>query len=783
MDFIGKSIPRPDGISKVTGDVKYVDDIKMSNMLYAAVKRSPYAHANIIRVDVSKAKALKGVKVVITGEDVSQSVGFHLGDKTFLAVDKVRYVGEGVAAVAAETKEIAKEAVKLITVEYEVLKPVISAKEAMKSTSPLVHPHLHKYRKAPIIQPKENTNICDHFKLRKGDAKKVLEEAEYVMESEFYIPQIQHVTIENHCAIAKLDRDKNVSVWSSTQSPYVVRKILSDTYDIPLNKLRIIAPTVGGGFGAKTGNTIEGIVLALALKAKGKPVKLTYSREENFCNSFVRPALFSKFKTGVNKEGKILAMEVEFIWDGGANAEFVTKVAKSAGYSCSGPYEIDHIHCDSYTVHTNNLVGGPYRSFGMSEIHFGVEQNMDHIANQLNMDPLKFRILNAHKSNGKTATNADVQESCGYVECLQRVADKIELNKISDKPKQPWKIRAKGIAGGSKAPSMPPNASSSAIIRLNEDGSAYLSISSQDIGQGSNTVMTQIVAEVLSIPVEKISVNTGDTANTPYEWQTVASRTTYSTGNAVLKACEDVKNQIVHLASIKFKEPEESFILKDGYAICLSDSTQKVKIGDLALGFSHPDGSSIHGPIIGRGSFVPKEIKHLDKATGQGEKPVAFWTYGANGVEIEIDIETGQIEILKLVACWDVGKVINPTLIEVQCEGAMVQGIGASVLEEIKFLKGRFLNASLDTYKIPNVFDMPYMEVDFIENAQEDGPFGARAIGEPAMVATAPAIANAVYNALGIRIHELPLSPENIMKHLYKNKTLLTNDGGKDKEF
>lgn len=769
MKYIGKSVSKADGIRKATGDLRYVDDIKMPNMLYAAVKRSPYPHAKIISIDTSKAKELKGVKVIITGEDVPNKVGSHLGDKTFLALDTVRYVGEGVAAVAAETEEIAKKAVSLIKVDYEKLEPITNAKSAMKKDSPLVHPNLHNYKKAKVLNYIEGTNICEHFKLRKGNAKEVLEKADYIFENEYYVPHIQHCAIENHCAIAKYERDGNVTVWSCTQSPYIVRGILADVYEIPLNKLRIISPAVGGGFGSKTGNTLEGIVLPLAKRAKGRPVKLTYSREESFSNSFLRPALFAKYKTAVNKTGKILGMEVEYIWDGGAYAEFITKITKSAGYTAVGPYDIENIWCDSYCVYTNNLVGGLYRSFGMSEIHFGIEQNMDYIAHEIGIDPLEFRKINAQKPGGKMPTSASVYHNCAYINCLDKVAKSIELDKPSEKPKERWKVRAKGIAGGAKAPSMPPNASSSAIIKLNEDGTAYLSISSQDIGQGSNTVMAQIAAEILSIPTEKISVNTGDTATTPYEWQTVASRTTYSTGNAVKKACEDAKSQILELASIKFNEPKENIALENEQIICINDKSKNMKISDIALGLVIKDGSGIHGPIIGRGSFVPEGIKGLDKETGQGEKPAAFWTYGANGVEIEIDIETGQIEILKITSCWDVGKVMNPTLIEGQCEGAMMQGIGSTILEEVIFENGKFINPSFTNYKIPNASDMPKMVCEFLENLQHDGPFGARAIGEPAMIATAPAIANAVYNALGVRICELPITPEKILKHIYIN--------------
>lgn len=766
MKYIGKSVERVDGIKKATGDLKYVDDLKMSGMLYAQVKRSPYPHAKILNIDTSKAENLPGVKAVITGKDFPKRVGLYLADKTFLAVDKVRFKGEAVASVAAESEEIAKKAVELIEVEYEELPVVSNVVDAMKPNSPLVHPDLGEYKHAPIFKNIPGTNISEHFKLRKGDVEKAFENADYVFETEFYVPQIQHCSIETHSAIAKYDRDGSLTVWASCQSPYAVRLALSDAFNIPLNKLRVISPAVGGGFGAKAGTTLEGIVIPLAMENVGRPVKLTYTREDDFLYAYVRQGMLSRFKNGVMKDGKIVAIKNEFIWDGGAYTEYGVNIAKSAGFAAVGAYDVPNIWCDSYCVYTNHPVGGPYRGFGMSEIQFGIEQNMDTIAKKLDIDPVEIRRINAQKPGGRTATNAVVDDSCGLLDCIEQVAKDIEIDVEPEQPKDKHKVRAKGFACGMKAPSMPNNVASSAVVRLNEDGTVYLQVSAQDLGQGSDTALTQICAEALDIPPEKITINTGDTANNPYEWQTVASRITYCCGNAILNACEDVKKQLFELASLKLGIYKRDLKLENGFVVSTIYPDKKVAIKDLALGLTLPDGSGVHGPIIGRGSFIPPNVMDFDMETGMGDKPVAFWTYGANGVEVEIDTLTGHVKVLKVAACYDVGKVINPCLIEGQVEGAIVQGIGSALMEELILEDGIAKNASFMDYKIPTADDMPEMIIKFVENPEEYGPFGARGVAEPAMIPSAPAVVNAINNALGVKFTSIPVTPEKIIMAL-----------------
>jgi CO/xanthine dehydrogenase Mo-binding subunit len=761
MKFVGKSVKRVDGIKKVTGALKYVDDIKLSRMLYAAVKRSPHAHAKILSINTEKAMALKGVKDIITGEHYEKRGGLYLEDKNFLAVGKARYRGEAVAAVAALSEEIAQQAAELIEVEYEVLPPVINAKDAMKPGSPLVHPDLGDYNWVPVFMPKPGTNISNHYKLRKGNAPEIFDTADYVVENKFYVPHVQHVPIEPHTAIAQMDLDGVCTVWASCQSPYAVRQALSEAFDIPLNKLRVLSPAVGGGFGSKAGTTLEGIIIPLAVRHPGRPIKMTYSREDEFENAYVRQGLHATIKTGVNKDGKIIAVQNEFIWDGGAYNEYGVNIAKAAGYASAGPYDIDNVWTDSYCVYTNHPVGGPYRGFGMCEIHFGIEQNLDIIAEKIGITPVEIRRINGMKPGGVTGTG-EVVDVAGLQECLEQVSIDIKLTEKA-KPKQSNLVRGKGIACGWKAPSMPNNAASSAIIKLNEDGSAHLLVSAQDIGQGSDTVMTQIAAEVLSISPEKITIKTGDTDHTPYEWQTVASRITYSAGRAVFEAANDAMNQLLELSQIKLGVYKRDLELKDGYVVSKIYPDKKVAIADLAIGLNFDDGSAIHGPIIGRGSFIPPNIRNADKKTGLGDHPVVFWTYGVQGVEVEVNTDTGQVKVLTVASCFDVGKVMNPQLLEGQIEGAIVQGLGTALFEELILKDGKVMNPSFVDYKIPTSDDIPEMIIKFVENPEDTGPFGARGVAEPAMVPSAPAIANAIYDAIGIRLNTMPMTAEKIL--------------------
>ncbi|HJF55494.1 xanthine dehydrogenase family protein molybdopterin-binding subunit [Anaerotruncus colihominis] len=768
MKSVGVSIDRVDGIKKVTGQAKYVDDMKMARMLYAQVKRSPYAHARILSIDTSEAEKLPGVKSVITGEYYKKRGGLYLEDKNFLAVGTAKFRGEAVAAVAAETLEIAQQAVDLIKVEYEELPAVTNAIEGMKPDAPIIHPDLGSYKVAPIFHPIAGTNISHHFKLRKGDVEKGFAESDYVTEHTYYVPHVQHVPIEPHVAVAQYEADGKLTVWASCQSPFAVRQALAASFDLPLNKVRVISPYVGGGFGAKAGTTLEGIVIPLSMLNCGRPVKLNYTREEEFEDSYVRQGVHIKIKTGVRKDGKILAEKVEYIWDAGAYTEYGVNIVKAAGLAALGPYDIPNAWADSYCVYTNHPVGGPYRGFGMCEIHFGLEQNLDVVAHEIGISEVEIRRINGLRAGGITGTG-QVLEDSGYQDCLETVIKEMDYDTPSVSP-SPTKVRAKGIAGGWKSPSMPTDVASAAIIRMNEDGTFFLMTSGQDIGQGSDTALTQIAAEVLSVDPSKITIRTGDTDHTPYEWQTVASRTTYCAGNAVKLAAEDARDEILDLAQIKMGYGKRDLELRDGFVVHKMHPEIKVPISTFALGLTMPDASGIHGPLIGKGSFVVPNNMGFDHETGQGTKPVAFWTMGVNGAEVEIDTETGEIRVLKMVSCFDPGKVINPKLYDAQVEGAMVQALGTALFEELKLKDGKVLNKSFVDYKIPTADDMPEMVVKVAEHAEPTGPFGARGIGEPVMVPGAPAIANAIANALGVRFYRMPITADDVLKALKEKK-------------
>lgn len=771
--YIGVSVPRVDGVKKVTGAAKYVGDMKWPRMLYAKCVKSPYAHAKILSIDVSAAKALKGVHDVITGDYYTKRGGLYLEDKNFLAVNTVKFCGEPVVAIAAETPEIAEAACDLVKVEYEPLPVINNPMEGMAKDAILIHPELHTYKVVPIFHPQAHTNISHHHIIRKGDADAAFKYAEehpdeyYITEHEYHVPHVQHTPIENHIAVAQYEPDGKCTVWASCQSPYAVRQALSATFDIPLNKMRIISPYVGGGFGAKAGTTIEGIIIPLAMHSKGRPVMMEYTREEEFVNSYVRQGLYTKIKTAVRKsDGKFLAVQNNFYWDGGAYTEYGVNIVKASGFASTGPYEFDNVKTDAYCVYTNNPVGGPYRGFGMCEIHFGIEQNIDEVAKEIGMDPIEIRRVNG-LAPGKSTGTGEIMKSCGFLEALDQVAEAIQYDKPCDPPSGPHKVRGKGIAGGWKSPSQPTNAGSAAIIRMNEDGTFFLMTSGHDIGQGSDTALTQIAAEVLCCDPSKFTIRTGDTDHTPYEWQTVASRITYCAGNAIKLAAEDLKEKLLDLAQIKLGYIKRELYLEDGWIINRNHPESRMPMSDLALGLAFEDGSGYGGPAIGVGTFTLPNNINYDPATGYSPKPAAFWTTAVAGAEVEVDTETGIIEVKKMVESCDPGHIVNPELYKAQVEGGMMQALGTVLFEELKLKDGKVLNKSFVDYKIPTIDNAPETFIAMgVEHPEETGPFGARGIGEPAMVPGAPAIANAIFNATGCRFTEMPITPERMLKAL-----------------
>lgn len=777
FNYVGNSIPRVDGIEKVTGEAQYVQDMSSKGMLYAKLKTSPYAHALIKNIDVSRARSLPGVKAVLTGKQAYQKLGIYIVDKSILAVDKVRYFGEAVAAVAAVSLDIAEKAVNLIEVEYESLPVMLDVEEAVKPGSILIHPDLKNYKTIPdVFFPEADTNIANHFKLRKGNIEKGFDESDLIVENKFKVPQILHVPLETHAVIARWGTGDKIKIWSSAQSPYTLRNLFSVALGIPIQNIDVTVPYVGGGFGGKAGIHLEPLVALLSKAAKGKPVKFVATREEEISTLPCRQGLTAKLRTGVKKNGKIVAEEIEYLWDAGAYADYGVNITRATGYSGAGPYEIENVKLDSYTVYTNHIFGTAYRGFGHAEIFWAIERQMELVAKKLKMDSLEFRLKNLLRPGSKTITGEPIYEQSGNViKCLKTVAEDIEWGRSKTEAEKAFEkktgiYRGKGIAVLHKAPAMPSNAATSALIQMNEDGSVRFNVAGIDMGQGAYTAMSQMIAQRLHVPIEKVhAVFKTNTDSATYDWQTVASRMTILGGNAVLQACDDIEEQIFDVGAIVLRASKRDLALGDECVYVKQFPENKVSYKEIAVGYTYPNGNGIGGPLIGRGKYIAQGLTILDKDTGQG-RPALDWTYGAHAFEIEVDSNTGDIKILKVITAIDLGHIINKMLVKGQVVGGIVQGIGTALSETLKYdSQGRLLTRSFVDYKIPTMKDLPELvKVHFIETPQLDGPYGARGCAEHPMISVTSAIGNAIADATGVDLFETPFSADKVYEALNK---------------
>lgn len=777
FNYVGNSIPRVDGIEKVTGEAQYVQDMSSKGMLYAKLKTSPCAHALIKNIDVSRARSLPGVKAVLTGKQAYQKLGIYIVDKSILAVDKVRYFGEAVAAVAAVSLDIAEKAVNLIEVEYESLPVMLDVEEAVKPGSILIHPDLKNYKTIPdVFFPEADTNIANHFKLRKGNIEKGFDESDLIVENKFKVPQILHVPLETHAVIARWGTGDKIKIWSSAQSPYTLRNLFSVALGIPIQNINVTVPYVGGGFGGKAGIHLEPLVALLSKAAKGKPVKFVATREEEISTLPCRQGLTAKLRTGVKKNGKIVAEEIEYLWDAGAYADYGVNITRATGYSGAGPYEIENVKLDSYTVYTNHIFGTAYRGFGHAEIFWAIERQMEFVAKKLKMDSLEFRLKNLLRPGSKTITGEPIYEQSGNViKCLKTVAEDIEWGRSKTEAEKAFEkktgiYRGKGIAVLHKAPAMPSNAATSALIQMNEDGSVRFNVAGIDMGQGAYTAMSQMIAQRLHVPIEKVhAVFKTNTDSATYDWQTVASRMTILGGNAVLQACDDIEEQIFDVGAIVLRASKRDLALGDECVYVKQFPENKVSYKEIAVGYTYPNGNGIGGPLIGRGKYIAQGLTILDKDTGQG-RPALDWTYGAHAFEIEVDSNTGDIKILKVITAIDLGHIINKMLVKGQVVGGIVQGIGTALSETLKYdSQGRLLTRSFVDYKIPTMKDLPELvKVHFIETPQLDGPYGARGCAEHPMISVTSAIGNAIADATGVDLFETPFSADKVYEALNK---------------
>ncbi|UCC75684.1 MAG: xanthine dehydrogenase family protein molybdopterin-binding subunit, partial [Anaerolineales bacterium] len=757
LEPVGKSVQRVDMYDKLTGTAQFADDLQFGpGLYYGRLVRSPCAHALVKHIDSTKALRLRGVKAVVTGQELPAQIGLYLKDRPVFARDRVRYVGDPVAGVIAVSEEIAEDAAQLVEVQYEELPAVFDPLEAAQPDAPLLHPDLGKYEVASFIFPQPGSNISEHFKLRKGDTESAWSRCAAIVEGTFRLPQIQHVPLETHVAVAKWESSGQVTLWTSTQSPFAERDLIAQSLGIPHGNLRVVAPYVGGGFGGKAGVSMEVYAVVMARAVKGHPVKLRMTREEEFVGTTTRQSLVARTKIGCDAEANLLAMETQYYFGGGAYNDYGVNIARAAGYSCTGPYDIPNVKGDSYCVYTNLPIGSAMRGFGMPEIHWGIEQIMDQLAERIGMDPAEFRRRNCVRTGDTILTGMEMPQ-IDLVACIDKVTEAAKWHN-REKPAAPHKKRGKGIAIMWKAPAMPPNPGSSAVLRFNEDATVQVEIGAQELGQGAFTVAAQIAAHALGVPYEWVRVSAPiDTKFSPYEWQTVASRITWSMGNAIKVAADDAKRQILKLVADHWGEDVANLDIKNGRVISYRSERELPLKNMVVYGLPNEDFEGWKGgPVVGQGKFMPTYVTNLDPETGQGTRAVVHYTVGAQAVELEVDTDTGQVEILTVASAYDVGKAINPDLVMSQIEGGAVHG-ASSTFEALRFDdQGQPLNSDLADYRIMTAVDAPReIHGDFVETPLEDGPWGARGVGEHVMVPTAPAIANAIHDALGIRFNDL----------------------------
>lgn len=772
--YIGADVPRVEAVEKVTGHAVYASDMVMAGMLYAKVKESPHARARIVSIDTSKAQALSGVRAVLVGEELHYKLGLYVVDKDILAKTEVRHYGEAVAAVAADTLEIATMAVELIKVEYDVQKPILNQSDALAEGAPLVHPDLGDYAYVEAaFSPQPGTNIPNLTRIRKGDVKQGFEHSEFIIEREYTNPSVQHVPMETHVAIVEWKPGDDVTIWSSAQSPFTLRNLFCIAFGLPLSKVRVIIPHVGGGFGGKAGIHLEPLLACLSRKAGGRPVKFQATREEEFSLLPCRSALTYRIKTGVNAEGKILAQQMTMYWDAGAYADYAVNVTRASSYSGGGPYWLPNAWLDAYTIYTNKPYGTAYRGFGHVEFFWGLERHMELVADAIGMDPLEFRRRNILRPGDTTITGEVITEHTGNpLRCLDTAAEMVGYGGLTQE-EQEYQQRTgrkigKGLATLHKAPAMPSFTGTAAILRMNSDGTVVLNFSLTEIGQGSATVMGQIVAERLRLPFEQVKVAVEkDTDHDPYDWQTVASKGTILSGNAVILACDDLLKHAYRDAAQVLRANVYDLDHGDGAVFVKHHSANRVTFAELSIGYAYPNGNAIGGPLVGVGRYVAQGLSNLDKQTGQGN-PALDWTYGAHGVVVAVDPDSGEFDILKISSVYDVGKVLNAGMVRGQCLGGMVQGLGTALCEGYIFDDyGRLLNPSFTDNKIPTAKDLPLViETAVLETPQLDGPYGARGVGEHPMISVAPAIGNAIGQATGAQLMNMPIRAEDVWRRM-----------------
>ena len=740
---VGRSVPRLESWLKVTGRAEYVHNLRLPGMLYGKIFRSTVAHGRIKRIDVSAAQSVGGVYRVITGEDIRKLIpepyygpAFH--DQPILALEKVHYVGEPVAVVLASDPHVAEEAAHLIVAEYDELPAVYDEVEAMTSKA-IVHEELKPAGTFPDLKHlkgRKHTNIALDFRLRRGDASGAMKEAARVFEHRFRTQQVMHTPLEPLVSVAE-STESSLTIHTASQSPSFVRIEVARLLGWPENRVRVRVPFLGGGFGAKLYIKLEALVAVLSLMTQ-RPVKVSLSMEEQFF-TITKHATSFRIKSGVTGDGRIVARECEVWWNGGAYADIGPRVTQKSGFTAPGPYDIENVRVDSYALYTNLPPAGALRGFGIPQLVWAYESHTDIMARELGIDPIEFRRKNLLREGRPQATGTLMRDAA-LEKVLERLEALMEWNKRYERGSGTVK-KGRGIAIGFKACVSP--TTSLAALNVNADGSCIVYCSTADMGQGSDTAMAQIAGEVLNLAAESVTVVHSDTDVTPYDMATLGSRSLFHMGNAVKLAAEEATGKLDALR-------KELGLAAD----CEIKDIFKKKYGMQA------------GNVVGTGSFIPS-YRSPDE-NGLTDNATPFWMVGGTGVELEVDTETGRVRITRLVNVADLGTPINPKIVQTQLSGAAIMQLGFTLFEKMEFdANGQLRNASFAEYKIPGLLDLPEEIVnEAVVAEQKTGPFGGKGVGESGTFGVSPAIANAIHDAVGVRLTSLPMNPEAVFNAL-----------------
>ncbi|MBA4416772.1 MAG: xanthine dehydrogenase family protein molybdopterin-binding subunit [Syntrophus sp. (in: bacteria)] len=750
LKVIGKRIPKKDAPLKTTGAAVYIQDMKVPGMLYGRILYSKYPHAKIVKIDTSKAEALPGVKVVLTGADVPNNFKFgFIKDNPPLKTGKVLSTRDEVAAVAAISPEIAEEALDLINIEYEELPGIFDPLEAMKEGAAMVH---EEFKSNVLKMP---------WKFVAGDVEAAKKASAFIAEDTFSTQWVTHCCLGTSGCIASLDINNNLTMYSNTQIPSLAQNDFLEAlkvFGFKNKRVRVIQCVIGGGFGSKLDTyAYEYIAILLALKAR-KPVKIVFSREDEFLATSPRQCTITKISQGCDKDGRLTFREMEMILDNGAYTSWGATTPSVMMVPISSLYKVPNIFYRAKCVYTNNTYSQAFRGYGNPQATFAIESNLDQLAEKAGIDPLEIRRINANEPGEVTPQNFKIT-SCGMKECIDEVVNRLDWKNKSGKHNGRGVGMASLIHVGGAARVYKSDGCGT-IIKVDDNGKVDVITGSSEIGQGSETIISQIVAEVLGMSIDDINVINNDTDVCPWDVGAHASRTTFVAGNSALGAAQKIKTQIMEIAAKNLGESPEALEMKDGIIFSVKDKEKNISLGKVLRKVHY----TLGGRMLVAEHFYDPPNENFDQ-NFKGNLSVAY-AYGAHGVEVEVDKETGQVKILNYIAAHDVGKALNPMLLEGQIYGGGLMGIGYALGEKMIWDKGYLKNGTFLDYKMPTVQDAPPVQAVIVETDEQAGPFGAKGIGEPGLVPTAPAIANAIYDAVGVRIKDLPITPEKVLAAL-----------------